>query len=153
MNQHSFPVQWVFRHAGGALIDTPDLPIPQRERADVFRWVATLWPDDTQPDSWAALEWTPAPRGWWVPNSLAIGDVIEFGVTWSTRFGRQHTSRWFGWIERATAFAVIVSGPYEHPECAIIDARPVVDELRLSQLASPWTSDDLVGVLPDSWDL
>ena len=91
--------------------------------------------------------------GWWVPTSLAIGDVIEFGVTWSTRFGRQHTTRWFGWIERATAVAVIVSGPYEHPECAIIDARPVVDELRLSQLASPWTSDDLVGVLPDSWDL
>ena len=42
-------VQWVFLHAGGSLIETPDLPIPQRESADAFRWVATLWRDRTSP--------------------------------------------------------------------------------------------------------
>ena len=146
-------VQWVFRHAGGAVIDTPDLPAPANlGRSDLYRWTATLWPDPLRVDGWAALEWAPAPRGWWAPPTLAVGDVIEFGITWTAPRRRRRTHRWFGWLERVTPGALIVVGPYPHPEDAFVDARPVIDEVRLDQLASPMGLDQLVATLTDPWD-
>lgn len=148
---HTPPAQRVFRHAGAALIDTPDLANPPRRATDRYRWVATMWPEPTEPDHWAALEWTVAPRGWWLPATLAIGDIIEFGVTWNVSRQRQHTDRWFGWLECATPLALIINGPYPHPELALVDARPVVDEIRLAQLAPPG-HDHLVAARPETWD-
>ncbi len=126
----------VFRHAGGCLIEGPDLPTPPPHTArDVVRWAATLWPDPARPDGWAALEWQPAPRGWWLPGPLAIGDIIEFGTTWPAR--RPPVHRWYGWLDHATPYALIVVGPYPHPGDAHDDARPVIDALRLDQLPPP----------------
>lgn len=151
MNNSTQASQWVFRHAGGALIDTPDLPPPPPRGHGLYRWTATLWHDSTHPDRWAALEWVAAPRGWWLPNTLAIGDIVEFGVTWTGALGRRHTHRWFGWLERATPLAVIVTGPYPCPEDAEAAARPRVDELRLAQLAPPG-DDRLTTVMGHRWD-
>lgn len=47
--------EWVLRHAGGCLIDIPDLPIPATRIA--WRWIATLWPDALCDDGFAALDW------------------------------------------------------------------------------------------------
>src|SRR5262245_6733977 len=117
-------VQWVFRHAGGSLIETPDLPSPPRD-SGWRRWAATLWPDAAQPDGWAALEWCAASRGWWLPSTLAVGDIVEFGVCW-TAWRRPHVHRWFGWVDYTTPLALVLNGPYVHPDLALIDARPSV---------------------------
>jgi hypothetical protein len=131
--------EWVFRHAGGCLIDTPDLDIPGHPGTEPWRWVATLWHDKYRPDGWAVLEWAPAERGWWMPITLAIGDVIEFGVTWadSPRGLAGPTARWYGWVDHATDRALVVRGPFPHPTDAAAAARLVVDELRLDQLDAP----------------
>ena len=63
--------EWVFRYAGGCLIDTPDLATP--DAPDAWRWAATVWPDPLAPDQWAALEWGPGERGWLLPATLAQG--------------------------------------------------------------------------------
>ena len=51
------------------------------------------------------------------------------------RFGRHH-DQVVGLDPTGHATAVIVVGPYEHPSAPTIGARPVVDELRLLQLAA-----------------
>ena len=129
-------VEWVCRHAGGCLIDTPDLPVPRG--GSVWRWVATLWADRYTPSGWSRLLWIPGERGWQLPVTLAIGDVLEFGLTPRDRHGKpipRRTTRWFGWLDHATDYALVVHGPYDHPNTAAVAARPIVDELRLSQLA------------------
>ena len=64
--------EWVFRHAGGCLIDTPDFDLPEACCSGApWRWIATLWPDKYRPDGWAVLEWAPAERGWWMPATPA----------------------------------------------------------------------------------
>lgn len=131
---------WVFRHAGGCLIETPDLPMPAPTPAGLpWRWVATLWADRFQPDGWAVLEWSLAERGWRLPAALAIGDIVEFGATWSDapRGIAGPTVRWYGWVDHATDRALVVRGPYSHPADAAAGARMVVDEMRIDQLDDP----------------
>jgi hypothetical protein len=130
--------EWVFRHAGGCLIDLPDLPATRAGFG--WRWVATLWPDPLAADGWANLQWAAGERGWKLPVTLAIGDVLEFGVTSHDPSGRPIngcTFRWYGWLDHATDYAIIVRGPYRHPRPAANAARPAVDELRLNQLDPP----------------
>ena len=74
-----------------------------------------------------SLVWTPGERGWQLPLTLAIGDVLEFGITSHDPSGRPieaHTRRWYGWLDHATDFALIVHGPYPHPRPAAAAARP-----------------------------
>jgi hypothetical protein len=130
--------EWVFRHAGGCLLDTPDLPVPLVGLG--WRWVATVWPDPLTADGWDSFVWAPGERGWQLPLTLAIGDVVEFGITSHDPWGRPleaHTHRWYGWLDHATDLALIIRGPYPHPRPAVDDARPVIDELRLDQLDPP----------------
>ncbi|MDO8392460.1 MAG: hypothetical protein Q7V57_18455 [Actinomycetota bacterium] len=130
--------EWVFRHAGGCLIDTPDLPIPAHSVA--WRWTATLWPEPLALDGFAALEWEHGQRGWQIPATLAAGDIIEFGITTHDPHGAPiaaATYRWYGWLHHATDLALIVHGPYAHPTDAVVAARPVIDEIRLDQLDPP----------------
>jgi hypothetical protein len=47
--------------------------------------------------------------------------------------------RWFGWLDNTTSRALIVHGPYHHPSDAAAAARPLIDEIRLDQLAPPDT--------------
>lgn len=130
--------EWVLRHAGGCLIDIPDLPIPATRIA--WRWIATLWPDALCDDGFAALDWEEAPRGWQIPITLSVGDVIEFGITTHDPSGapiEASTHRWYGWLDHATELGLIVHGPYTHPSEAVTDARALVDEVRLDQLDPP----------------
>jgi hypothetical protein len=135
--------EWVFRHAGGCIIDTPDLVANVVSTESPYRWVATLWPDPQAGDGWGVLEWRRAERGWVMPATLAVGDVIEFGITWAdhTRGIDGPTVRWFGWLDNTTSRALIIHGPYPHPAEAASAARPLVDEIRLDQLAPPTHSD------------
>jgi hypothetical protein len=127
----------VLRHAGGRLIDTPDLP-PLSTRGAVWRYVATLWPDRYERDGWGALVWDPAERGYFLPPALAVGDVIEFGIAVLASNGRKLAEhRWWGWLDHSTDRALIVHGPYEHPTPAHVAARPTIDEVRLTQLDPP----------------
>ncbi|WP_040492726.1 hypothetical protein [Ilumatobacter nonamiensis] len=128
--------EWVFRHAGGCLIETPD---PQPVRFPIgmpWPWVATVWPDRMAPDGWGVLEWDRTDRGWWLPATIAIGDVIEFGVVWPESGDATQASRWYGWLQRCTVHALVVIGGYDHPAHAADAARPTIDELRLAQLAA-----------------
>lgn len=129
--------EFVFRHAGGCLIESPDLLAPPGTPAERWRWAATVWTDQQAPDGWGALEWMPGERGWELPVTTAIGDVVEFGVGWTSSDGQSECVRWWGWIERCSVRALVVVGPYDHPLHAARDARPVVDEVRLGQLAAP----------------
>lgn len=128
--------EWVFRHAGGCLIESPELaPAKARGVGGAWCWVATVWPDDSASDGWGASEWERAERGWWLPPTLAIGDVVEFGVTWPD--DRQPPiRRWYGWLQRCTVHALVLVGPFEHPALALESATPTIDELRLAQLAA-----------------
>ena len=134
---------FVFRHAGGCLIDTPDLE--PRRPLDVERWVwvATLWQDRRYVDGWAALQWQPGERGWRLPATASIGDLVEFGVGAIDHTGTPRFDRWWGWIRRISPNALVIAGPFEHPVCAERDARATVDELRLSELDAPHVSDAL----------
>jgi hypothetical protein len=135
---------FVLLHAGGCLIETPPLSMPDRPPHAVWRWVATLWRDPDQPDGWNALVWDTAARGWWLPSTVMLGDVVEFGVCTLDDHGTQdHVTRWWGWIQRVTHHAIVVVGPFDHPMRAIESARPTVDEFRLAQLPAPSGSDHL----------
>jgi hypothetical protein len=138
--------EWVFRHAGGCIIDAPDMTTIEACFETPYRWVATMWPDTRRPDGWGVLEWQVAERGWVIPQSLAVGDVIEFGITWADhpRGIDGPTVRWFGWLDNTTTRALIIHGPYHHPTNAAAAARPLIDEIRLDQLAPPTTTDQRV---------
>ena len=140
------PAEWVFRHAGGCLLDTPDLPMPRFGVG--WRWVATVWRDPLAADGWDSLVWAPGERGWQLPFTLAIGDVLEFGITAHDPHGhpiQAQTHRWYGWLDHATDFALVVCGPYPHPRPAAAAARLIVDELRLGQLDPPMEISDALG--------
>lgn len=125
--------EFVFRHAGGCLIEIPDL----YTSAGVRRcWVATLWHDPTV-RAITRLLWHAGERGWQLPVTLAVGDVIEFGAASTNDGGETHSTHWYGWLDHATDRALIVRGPYLHSGAALDDARMLVDEIRLAQLAAP----------------
>lgn len=127
--------EWVFRHAGGCLIETPDLPWPTPRPAGMaWPWTASVWSDPDEIDGWGALEWERNRRGWWLPSTIAIGDVIEFGITWPDSNDNDPTVRWYGWLQRCTVHALVLVGPFDHPSHAAASAVPVIDALRLSQL-------------------
>ena len=131
-------VEWVFRHCGGCIIDLPDLPTPPANPA--WRWVATRWPEPIQDTEWEALMWHPGERGFLLPDTLAIGDVLEFGITCTGADGQldlAHTSRWYGWLDHATDYGLIVRGPYPDHLAAAAAARPAIDEIRIAQLDPP----------------
>ena len=129
--------EFVFRHAGGCLIESPDLLVPGCTSERRSRWVATLWADPNEMDGWGALLWEPGERGWLLPMTSAIGDVVEFGTGWTNVRGDVEVVRWWGWVQRFGARAVVLVGPYDHPIHAANDARQVVNEVRLSQLEAP----------------
>ena len=112
------PTEWVFRHAGGCLIDSPDLALPPASAVSAWRWATTLWRDQRAADGWATLEWSRGERGWIIPSTSAVGDVIEFGAGWAYRDGVADFDRWWGWIQRGGDCALIVVGPYRHPALA-----------------------------------
>ena len=128
----------VFRHAGSELIDRPDLPTPTAGVA--WQWIATVWPDPTSADGWAALEWERGERGWHLPATLVVGDVIEFGTCGldTNECAIETTvARWYGWLLDITHRAAIVVGPYSDAPSAAAAARPVIDEIRCDELAPP----------------
>jgi hypothetical protein len=129
----------VLRHAGGCLIDTPDQPAMPRQRDTwLWRYVAIVWPDTYQPDGWSALLWRTGERGWYLPATLAVGDVLEFGVAVVAHdLHKVAEHRWWGWLDHSTDRALIVHGPYTHPDDAHRDARRIIDDVRLAQLAGP----------------
>jgi hypothetical protein len=137
-------MEHVFRHAGGELIDRPDLSCPTR--GSTWRWIAVVWPDTSRADGWAALEWQPGERGWRMPATLMLGDVIEFGSVALDADGHalaDTTRRWFGWLAELTPFAAIIVGPYVDAWQAAKAGRPLVDEIRCSQLQGPGMSGSL----------
>ena len=126
--------EFVFRHAGGCLIEIPDLDTPPGTRRC---WVATLWHDPTA-RTITRLLWQPGERGWQLPITLAVGDVIEFGATIDDTDSTASTT-WYGWLDHATDRALIVRGRYRDANCALDGARLLVDEIRLAQLVAPDT--------------
>lgn len=129
--------EFVFRHAGDCLLESPDLEPRQLDDVENWAWVATLWRDRQSADGWAALEWPAGERGWVIPATTSIGDIVEFGVGAIDAVGATRFDRWWGWIRRVSLRAIVVVGPFPHPVCAEQDAQSTVDELRLSQLDAP----------------
>ena len=128
--------EYVFRHAGGCLIDFPEIAAPPHPVGQPWRWIATLWRDGLRPDGWASLEWLAGERGWYVPDTIAFGDVLEFGVGWyDPTNGRCLASyRWFGVASYSTGLALVVVGPFVNPSDAFLAAQPTIDEIRADQL-------------------
>ena len=54
------------------------------------------------------------------------------------------------WPGRSDVRALVVVGPYDHPFHAANAARPVVDEVRLSQLDAPDIVDAVTTTLGDA---
>lgn len=144
---------FVFRHAGGCLLETPDLEPARPADVESWIWVATVWRDRCTADGWAALEWRPGERGWIIPVTTSVGDIVEFGAGAVDMKGRRRCDRWWGWIRRVSHCAVVVVGPFEHPLLAHEDASAIVDELRLSELDPPDLVEAIEAILrPDHID-
>ena len=145
--------EFVFRYAGGCVLETPDLDPRQVADVENWAWIATIWTDPRQLGGWGVLEWTPGQRGWIVPATTAIGDVVEFGVGALDTSGHTRFDRWWGWIARVSHHALIVIGPFPHPSRAEDAARSTIDELRLNQLDAPDIVDAVAAALgPDRLD-
>ncbi len=86
------------------------------------------------------MMWPCGQRGFWIVGPLAVGDIIEFGITASDQHGQPvagATDQWYGWLRRVTPLALVVVGPYRFPDLAARDAHAVIDEILLDQLAAP----------------
>jgi len=139
--------EFVFRHAGGCLLETPDLEPRRFDDVENWRWVVTVWADPRAVDGWGVLEWRPGERGWTIPATTAIGDVVEFGAGAIDAVGASRFDRWWGWIKRVSHSAIVVVGPFDHPSHAEHAARSTVDELRLGQLDAPDIIDAVAATL------
>jgi hypothetical protein len=133
---------WVFRYAGGCLIEFPPLELPELPTEwHLVAWVATVFRDPTSRSGWTTQLWeNGAQRGWCIPGHLAVGDVLEFGLAARDRDGRTPPGwerRWFGWLRNATVIAIVVDGPYPDVLAADWAATSTVAEVRFSQLAAP----------------
>jgi hypothetical protein len=131
--------EWVFRHAGGCLIEVPplELPTPRPSHTALHSWVSTLWRDVAGHGGWARLDWVRADRGWELPRHLAVGDVLEFGlaaVDLVNTYPPGWDRRWYGWLRYCTDLAVVVVGRYPNPEATAAAAAETIDEIRLGQL-------------------
>ena len=142
---------WVFRHAGGCLIEVPPLQLPPPSpRCYLTSWVATWWRDAASLSGWSSWCWEQAERGWNLPRHLALGDVLEFGLAMVTNVDGTVVAgcdlRWYGWLRYSTELALVVDGPYADPASAADVATEPLAELRLTQLPGPavdWVVDDL----------
>jgi hypothetical protein len=148
--------EWVFRYGAGELFEFPDLRLPTggRSRGAVMvrRWVATRWPDPHAAGGWAALTWRDGERGVVIPGTLAVGDVVEFGIAAHDRSGRiAAMARWFGHINYATDLALVVTGPFPHPQDAWDAGQRLVDEIRLAQLPAPNLSTPPIAPYEPGW--
>lgn len=145
--------EWVFRHAGGCLIEVPPLQLPAPPpRCYLTSWVATWWPDAASVSGWSQWRWEQAERGWALPRHLAVGDVLEFGLAIvSMAVGTVVAGcdlRWYGWLRYATDLALVVDGPYVDRASAADAAAPTIAELRFAQLPGlavdpEWVAGDL----------
>jgi hypothetical protein len=97
----------VLRCGYDTLLDLPLIPAP-----DAHIWVATIWPDPTQPHRWGRLIWPPgaAGRGWHIAQLTHLGDVIEFGADTPTTL-----DRWYGYTVAADPTSLTLVGPYPTP--------------------------------------
>lgn len=140
----------VLRHAAGHLVDFPDIAIDPRVVVAPWRWVASVWPDPLEPGGWARQVWAPGERGWQIPYTLIVGDVIEFGIAWYDQSGSEATldSRWYGWVTHGTERALVLDGPHPDANAAFAAARPTIDEIRLAQLTGPTVEPELLA----EWD-
>ncbi|MCU1364871.1 MAG: hypothetical protein JWL72_4481 [Ilumatobacteraceae bacterium] len=145
--------EWVFRHAGGCLIETPDLPVPHGPQRRA--WIATHWREPGT-GHWKSFAWTPGERGWQLPQTLAVGDVLEFGADTLDPYGLPipgSMTRWYGWLHYATNRGIVVYGPFTKAVAAEDAARPLVDELRLAQIGvemGDWLDGLDIGIAGDS---
>ena len=64
--------EYVFRHAGGCVIDFPDITVEHPPPWQPYRWIATVWPDQYRHDGWGVFEWRQGERGWVLPATLAV---------------------------------------------------------------------------------
>jgi hypothetical protein len=135
-------IDWVFRHAGGCLIEFPPLELPAPpDRCELFAWAATVWRDVTSRTGWWTQPWAKGERGWVLPAHLAVGDVLEFGLaavsaeTGSVVAGWE--LRWYGWLRYCNDIAIVVDGPHPDVPAAASTASAVIAELCLSQLDGP----------------
>lgn len=150
LSAYTGAAEHVLRHANGELIDDPSLV--HTGRGTPWRWTAIVWPDPTRFDGWGVLEWQRGARGWILPGTLLLGDVIEFGVVGVDPHGQpipDTAHRWYGWLTRFTRVAAIVTGPYGDALSAYRAAQPLVDEIRCSQLLLGEASD--VGLTTELW--
>ena len=140
----------VLRHAAGHLVDFPDIAIDPRVVVAPWRWVASVWPDSLEPGGWARQVWAPGERGWQIPYTLIVGDVIEFGIAWYDQSGSEATldRRWYGWVTHGTERALVLDGPHPDANAAFAAARPTIDEIRLAQLTGPTVEPELLA----EWD-
>lgn len=153
-------VDWVFRHSGGCLIEQPDLLATSPPPGRPWRWAATVWSDPICDDGWNAFVWSDGERGWQLAATLTVGDIIEFGIVFYDDHDQpleKCTVRWIGWLQRTTAHAVILRGPYPHPADAELDATTVIDEVRLNTLLDTGTGTGVSPLSPlgpsvDEWD-
>lgn len=144
---------WVFRHAGGCLIEVPPLQLPPPgPRCYLSAWAATWWQDAASLTGWSTWRWERAERGWALPRHLAVGDVIEFGLATISNVDGTVVAgcdlRWYGWLRCCTDRALIVDGGYDNPAWAADAAAGTLAELRLAELPGPaidpnWACDDL----------
>lgn len=131
------PDEHVLRVAGdGALVDWPAIGVPVGRYG--ARWAATTWPEPLNPGGWATVCWAPAPRGWYVPAHVLEGAVIQFGAWWCVG-ASPHPQRacWYGWVRDLRPGALVVIGPYPHPDAAVDDGAVVADRLRRSVAHPP----------------
>ena len=92
------------RVAHDTLLDLPITP-----GVDTRLWVATIWPDTTQPSGWGRHVWAPSPhgRGWTIHPLTHLGDVIEFGADSSAA-----KVRWYGYVADADETSIDLVGPF-----------------------------------------
>jgi hypothetical protein len=93
-----------------------DIPLDATAGAQV--WVATIWPDASQPGGWGRLVWSrhPKGRGWLIEPLTHLGDVVEFGADHDGTL-----DRWYGYVSQADAARLVLVGPYVHPVAALED--------------------------------
>jgi hypothetical protein len=122
-----------FRVSYNVLLDIPLDPVPAARV-----WVATIWPDASQPGRWRRLLWQPHPsgRGWLIEPLTHLGDVIEFGADY-----HDEPDRWYGFVSRADETSILLAGPYESPAEALEDGRHSFERWRLNVTSTTGATD------------